>query len=269
MKISYNGFWPGIDPQSNWFSHMFRDYYNDPTIEFSLNHTDSDIVISSVFSPPVETNALKIFFTGESHKTYHEDNDIFLGFEETNVQYGRFRLPLWYLYINWWNKDLDGAGYSLTQKSSKIRENFCSIIIGNPVQNRIDVARKLSEISPVHGYGAVFGNQYSGDKVELLKNYTFNIAFENVIQSGYVTEKLFEALLAGCIPIYWGSHEADLDFNPKRFIRYNESLNDIYVKIKKIAKSKQAKIEIVSEPMFDILPSLDNLYEFFDKKGLR
>ena len=269
MKISYNGFWPGIDPQSNWFSHMFRDYYGDPNIQFSLDHTNSDIVISSVFAPPVETSALKVFFSGEAYKNYHEGNDIFLGYDKTDVIANKFRLPLWYLYINWWDAELDGAGYSLEQPSSGLRDNFCALVVGNPVENRIQVARKLSEIAPVHGFGAAFNNPYSGDKVDLLKNFTFNIAFENLVQTGYVTEKLFEALLAGCIPIYWGAPEADFDFNPERFIRYNDSLSDIHLKVKKIEASEQAKLELQSKPIFTTLPSLEGLYEFFDKKGLK
>jgi alpha(1,3/1,4) fucosyltransferase len=29
---------------------------------------------------------------------------------------------------------------------------------------------------------------------------------------GYVTEKLFHAKAAGCVPIYWGAPDVELDF---------------------------------------------------------
>lgn len=35
--------------------------------------------------------------------------------------------------------------------------------------------------------------------------YKFCIAMENSISPGYVTEKVFDALAAGCVPVYFGS----------------------------------------------------------------
>jgi Glycosyltransferase family 10 (fucosyltransferase). len=39
-----------------------------------------------------------------------------------------------------------------------------------------------------------------------LKQFYFNICPENSNCAGYVTEKVFEAISAGCIPIYWGDY---------------------------------------------------------------
>lgn len=44
------------------------------------------------------------------------------------------------------------------------------------------------------------------NKQEVLLQYKFCICYENVQQlPGYVTEKIFDCLLAGCIPVYWGA----------------------------------------------------------------
>lgn len=45
---------------------------------------------------------------------------------------------------------------------------------------------------------------FSDSKNRWLKNYKFNICFENGSSPGYITEKLFQAYAGGCIPIYWG-----------------------------------------------------------------
>lgn len=46
---------------------------------------------------------------------------------------------------------------------------------------------------------------YKGSKLQLLQNYRFTIAYENCLNDyGYVTEKLFDSLLAGCVPVYLG-----------------------------------------------------------------
>ena len=48
-------------------------------------------------------------------------------------------------------------------------------------------------------------SRYHQDKHRYLQTYQFNICPENSNHKGYVTEKIFDAILAGCIPIYWGS----------------------------------------------------------------
>lgn len=43
-------------------------------------------------------------------------------------------------------------------------------------------------------------------KWEVLKKYKFNIAYENMgDQRGYITEKIFDSLIGGCVPIYLGA----------------------------------------------------------------
>lgn len=37
-----------------------------------------------------------------------------------------------------------------------------------------------------------------------LRQFRFNVAFENEALPGYTTEKI-DAMLAGCIPVYWGN----------------------------------------------------------------
>jgi len=44
------------------------------------------------------------------------------------------------------------------------------------------------------------------DKVETLARYKFSICYENMRDiRGYVTEKIFHCMYAGCIPVYWGA----------------------------------------------------------------
>ncbi len=46
---------------------------------------------------------------------------------------------------------------------------------------------------------------FEGEKLDLLKNYRYVLAFENYKGSiGYISEKIFDVMLAGAIPIYLG-----------------------------------------------------------------
>ena len=44
-------------------------------------------------------------------------------------------------------------------------------------------------------------------KMEPLSRYMFHLAFENTIEEGYVTEKIFDALFAGTVPVFLGDAE--------------------------------------------------------------
>eukprot|EP01104_Vermistella_antarctica_P010919 TRINITY_DN2967_c0_g2_i1.p1 TRINITY_DN2967_c0_g2~~TRINITY_DN2967_c0_g2_i1.p1 ORF type:complete len:923 (-),score=143.90 TRINITY_DN2967_c0_g2_i1:146-2914(-) len=77
--------------------------------------------------------------------------------------------------------------------------------------------RELQEWVDVHGSGAAAVNASSqdfakhifnvGKKVEVLKGYMFDLAAENGICAGYVTEKVYQSLAAGAIPIYRGTRD--------------------------------------------------------------
>lgn len=48
-------------------------------------------------------------------------------------------------------------------------------------------------------------------KYEVLRQYSFALCFENMAMAGYITEKIFDCLYAGTIPLYWGAKNiADL-----------------------------------------------------------
>ena len=51
-------------------------------------------------------------------------------------------------------------------------------------------------------------------KHELLAQYRFTLTMENFVYPGYVTEKIFDALAAGSIPVYLGAPDIE-DFVPK------------------------------------------------------
>jgi hypothetical protein len=50
-------------------------------------------------------------------------------------------------------------------------------------------------------------------KFELLSKYQFCLCFENMNMDGYITEKIFDCLYAGCIPLYLGAPDI-LDYVP-------------------------------------------------------
>lgn len=46
------------------------------------------------------------------------------------------------------------------------------------------------------------------NKFDVMRKYRFSICYENATHMpGYITEKIFDSLFAGCIPVYWGDEE--------------------------------------------------------------
>lgn len=59
------------------------------------------------------------------------------------------------------------------------------------------------------------------NKLDYYTNYDYAICFENENTHGYITEKIFDCLLSGCIPIYKGAPNIS-EFIPKEcFIDFN------------------------------------------------
>ncbi len=55
-------------------------------------------------------------------------------------------------------------------------------------------------------------------KHDVLRQYKFALCYENAVFPGYVTEKIFDALFAGCIPVYLGAPDVTDMLPPEIFI---------------------------------------------------
>jgi len=55
-------------------------------------------------------------------------------------------------------------------------------------------------------------------KWETLSRYTFSLCFENAQVKGWLTEKLFECLRVGTIPVYWGATDIEQLIPPECFV---------------------------------------------------
>lgn len=70
-------------------------------------------------------------------------------------------------------------------------------------------------------------------KLDVLSNYRFSLCFENMPMTGYVTEKLFDCMYAGTVPVYWGAPDIH-DLVPsgafvdmRNFDNYNAMLDHV------------------------------------------
>lgn len=78
---------------------------------------------------------------------------------------------------------------------------------------RLEVLEALGDSIDLYGFPARADGRlwdhprYRGapaDKRTTIASYTFNVCIENVDEPGYVTEKVIDAIAAGCVPLYHG-----------------------------------------------------------------
>jgi len=174
----------------------------------------------------------KILFT-----TLIEDNSIHIpyGF----IDYIKIKkLNLWNNnYLNIKNRK-KFFGYCISNKNWNVTTNRIKFI--EMITNYTKETYALGEYCNPKSKHTKLNFHYNGDKnhsnflnknsdkstEELIKKYSefkFILAAENTISYGYMSEKIINALAAGCIPIYIGSSEyIKKVINPKRIIIAND-----------------------------------------------
>lgn len=90
-------------------------------------------------------------------------------------------------------------------------------------------------------------------KAGVLRNYKFSICYENLRDiPGYITEKIFDCFLNGCVPVYWGANNI-YDYIPKGcFIDRREfkTHDDLYCFLSKMSVDEYKRYqENISEYM--------------------
>lgn len=201
-------------------------------------------------------NCVRIFYTGENQRPSDYRCNFAISFDHPTTE-RMFRLPLYLIYEYDHHILRDREARHFDDYDSK---EFCSFVVKNPsCQYRNAYYHTLTKHKQIASAGSLFNNMPNGyrpesviAKVKFMSAYRFNLCFENSSYPGYCTEKLFEALCAKTVPIYWGSPTAALDFNPKAFLnRYDyASDNDFIAKIIELDKDKDAYNEMYMQPMF-------------------
>lgn len=170
-----------------------------------------------------------------------------LGFDyRDHIRYLRF--PFWLMTLFDPLDDFHSINHKCNQineVASKINQQskFCAFICRDDYfGDRHFFANEVSKVAALNFPGKFMHNDdnlkadFGDDKHEYLKQFRFNLCPENSNNKGYVTEKIFDSIRAGCIPIYWGSDnnpEPDiLNQNRILFLKLNEDNNETLEKIR-------------------------------------
>lgn len=189
---------------------------------------------------------IKVFYSAENlkrncfaqyadHCLGNRSIDLAMGFEV--FEHPRYlRFPLWMDYMfpaESSEDDIRKLCEQLRFPNTDGKDRFCCMIASNCGDGlRKEMFDQISSIARVDSAGRYLHNDdslikdFGDNKLEYLKKYTFNICPENTSAYGYTTEKLFEAIAMGCIPIYWGADFADYPvINENAIVRWDRKDN--------------------------------------------
>ena len=108
---------------------------------------------------------------------------------------------------------------------------------------------------------------FANSKKDYLDQFKYTICPENCDYDGYVTEKLFQALISGCVPLYWGSsNKPEPEVINQDLILFFDKSNPkgLVEKIKELETNSQAFEKLVCQnPLKDF--AVDYIYELNQK----
>lgn len=263
LDLKYGGFWDTFykAPKENSLRCLFRALFGGMGIT-------KPIVIVSVFGTmhlskfEKEHDAIYVGFSGEPHSLNPEWFHINLIMQPTCLTNNIVSLPNFvtnaYEFGLWQNLYSPRPEYPLSKKK------FCCFVVRNGgCRVRNAFMQMLSEYKKVDCAGPFMNNigytapddehAYGDTYLGFLQKYKFVICFENCKKPTYVTEKILNAYVAGCIPIYWGSLEALEWFNPKSFLflenESNEAMQQLVKRVIEVDQSEELYQQYFREPL--------------------
>jgi len=112
-----------------------------------------------------------------------------------------------------------------TKEKKKDNRGLAAVFISNCHDKikRLQLVKQLMNYIKIDSYGKCMhnkdpisddiGKSNSETKMNIIRKYKFTLAFENSFYRDYVTEKFFEPLVEGSVPVYYGAPNID-EFSP-------------------------------------------------------
>jgi hypothetical protein len=243
-------------------------------IKISKGHHLSKRYLSAGIQPSLSANK-NIWFTGENKRPPQGTWDGYLSFETKISSDRSVYLPLWMLTCTdllktnistYWMQQVPTVESLLKpRKMTSRKKKFCCSFIGKTYPMRLHALEYLSQIQEVDVFGTSVRNpkQFPG---EIATKYDFCLCFENDIYPGYVTEKPFEAYIAGTIPLYYG-YDVENYLNPKATINLLnfKNLDDWTTYIEKVNENDDLYREIFEQPILIREPNLNDAVTLIKK----
>ena len=301
IRVGYNGHSAG--PQKDWLYFFISELtgrrpvvsWYKPSLIICSSFGSYWLlkIILKIYKVP------SIFFTEENLTTlkkYREYKNylngqpsLAMGFDYCGTgNYRRFPLWLMYLFppevaVKASVADIQTRLDEIEAKAKCSKTKFAAMVASHdgyaskkkvfgPVEivSRTEITERVGTIDFVNCPGKLLHNdnslkdEFQDDKKRYLEQFLFNICAENASVTGYVTEKIFEALEAGTIPIYWGDPNPEPTvLNPKRIVFWDASRGEeVLSTIETLYLDINVREQFLREPLF-VKTAAQDIYDHF------
>jgi len=188
------------------------------------------------------------------------------------------RIPYWFYHLDFYKSQKNSESYNIIKnfkkKEIKNLKTSCLIARSDIKNMRAKLLFHLSQIMkidcPSHiGHNCESIESRNQTKHQFCCEYIFNITPENSYNKGYVTEKIFEACLAGNIPIYYGNIEEEKNIINMERVLYVNSENEESIQDLKNKLSYLLSNEIELQNLYNLNPFTDNACEEIEKYEIK
>ena len=188
------------------------------------NTKNADLVVRSHFTGAERANPYTcpyITWSGESRRVnvLNGHDPLF----EINTHYTNMPNSVYFPHLI--------AEIQVTKRPETItkKKYCCSYAFSNRIRERETLFKTMRSLEPsCYSFGRscptndtpfIAPIEIRGNNAEFFKEFGFNVAMENAVIPGYMTEKIGFAFNSGSVPIYWGDTETvNSFFNSESFI---------------------------------------------------
>lgn len=283
IKIAFVDFWDGFNKTDNFITDSFRRVCDVNIVEAGEN---PDILVYSIFGYEnlLYNEPVRLYYTGENDVPNFNLCDYAISFNKIDFHDRHLCLPFYVI-----RESFDMLRKNKRLSFNENKNGFASFVVSNNFCSSPDRNLFFNELAKYKfvASGGRYANNIGGpveNKLEFINKYKFNIAFENSKVNDYITEKIFDALAANTIPIYWGDKSIKEHVNPKSFINIDDynSIEEAIEFIKYLDNNEDLYNEMINqdslvqnnfiewEKMLDnfLLKIVGNLNKFVPEFGL-
>ena len=282
---------------ADWFSHSDKlSVYHlllsrifETNVQVVNDMSDADVALIGPYGSKhcsrefrQSKRVWKLYVTGEptmpDFRLVHHS----LSFNPSSFSGRNYRFPIW-MYDICWDPNFhsvlsfEDSKFLLSTNSSPFLRSASDVeriskfvaVFNNPELTRMHVFDVLSKHQLCDGIGRPFGTEqrWAGgnynEKLSALRRYRANMCFENTIQTGYVTEKVFHSKLCGCLTFTWGSLYRQHDFSCIDVLDYESishlSDNEVCEITRSLINDHHVR---PSSRIFEAVPTLDKVEAF-------
>jgi hypothetical protein len=273
------GYCDGAEYIIEYFQHVFPLILKKKYPEFDYQiywvfnpQTTPNILIYSIFSDfHKRLDCYKICICGEPNNISDQTPNVLIDCKKNvklrnpNVQF-QF-LPFYVLSfverVKHSPRDLIKLPTFNPREILSQKKHFCAFLYSNNIPFRNELFHFISTYKQVDSLGKCCNcnphvetdrrtydktrGTYNDLAIEKYIPYKFVICCENSVEHGYITEKIVNAMLANCIPIYFGTSAITQHFNTKSFINVSDynTLDEIIHVIKTLDENDDMYCEML------------------------